>query len=467
MFDCPACSANLRFDPATQDLSCAYCGNHYDVHAFDENKGNAEDTEFFETTVYTCPQCGGELIGEDNEAAVFCSYCGASNVLDGKLRKEKRPKMIIPFQVTKDDCKKKFIAAVKKTGFAPKELMDPEIIDSFRGIYMPYWSYSVEQNTDLMVKSEKSHQKGDYLITEKYVTNGTLNASYKGYAKDSSSTFYDEISDSIAPYDESQSVPFTPAYMSGFYADVSDVDEKVYETDAKQLAIRESLKRVYKKVQSQPGFQGSLKKDIPDASLHTRVTDVRNVMYPVWFFSYRNGDRISYGAVNGQTGKVMADVPISKRKYYLTSFLMMIPIFLILNMFLTLTPKWALGISIGLDVIAFIMMCVTKNEIEERASMVKDLGYQSQKTHQMNPSSEDGKVREAKISLIDILLILIAFAGVAVLFISPVSDIWYYGTTLLVLIFILLEILSLIHIFNLRATHKLPQFKRTGGDDRA
>ena len=52
-------------------------------------------------------------------------------------------------------------------------------------------------------------------------------------------------------------------------------------------------------------------------------------MFPVWFMSYRNGDRITYATVNGQTGKVAADLPIDIKKYLLFSGVLALIIFAI------------------------------------------------------------------------------------------------------------------------------------------
>lgn len=484
MFDCPACSANLKFDPKTQDLACSYCGNHYDVHSFDEKKGNAEEQPFFEATVYTCPQCGGELISTDNEAAVFCSYCGASNVLESRLRHEKRPKKIIPFQISKEECKKLFTDKVRKTGFAPAELLDPEVIDSFRGIYMPYWTYSVNQHANVSLISEDVRQEGDYSVTRKYNNIGHLEASYDGYAKDASSTFYDEISDSVAPYDESLALDFHTAYMSGFYADTSDVDESVYATDAKELATKESFRRIKKQFNSHPDFKGHITDKPTDKLLNTTVSSVENVMYPVWFFSYRSKDRVAYAAINGQTGKIMADVPISEKKYYISSILMMVPIFLLLNLFFTFTPKVTLGISMGLALLTFILSAWAESNISDRENRVDDLGWQSRQMKERavetilrselpkdGPEEKKKNKKKAhgsgKVWFVDVMLIVSGIWGGIVLLMAPVSDLWYYSAVLIILILIFLAILNMIGRYNLMSTYKLPQFNREGGDDRA
>lgn len=56
--------------------------------------------------------------------------------LTAGLPREKRPDYIVPFQITKEDCKKAYGKMMRHAIFAPKELKDPRNVDNFRGIYM-------------------------------------------------------------------------------------------------------------------------------------------------------------------------------------------------------------------------------------------------------------------------------------------------------------------------------------------
>ena len=121
---------------------------------------------------------------------------------------------------------------MKHSIFAPKELRDPSYIDSFRGIYMPYWAFYISQKGSLSLNGKKTSRRGDYIITDHYALTGDLDAYYKGLSYDASSSFDDNISEELAPYNLKGMKAFTPAYLSGFYADTSDVDAKVYQGDA-------------------------------------------------------------------------------------------------------------------------------------------------------------------------------------------------------------------------------------------
>mgnify|MGYP007054348315 FL=1 len=89
-----------------------------------------------------------------------------------------------------------------------------------------------------------------------------------------------------------------------------------------------------------PAFRGySIKKGSQTPqSLNTTTKEINYSLFPVWFMSYRNNDRVAYATVNGQTGKVVADIPISFKKFLAGSFITAVPIFILLCFISVLTP---------------------------------------------------------------------------------------------------------------------------------
>lgn len=61
---------------------------------------------------------------------------------------------------------------------------------------------------------------------------------------------------------------------------------------------------------------------------------------PVWFLSYRNGKRVSYSAVNGRTGKLISEIPISLPKFAACSALLTAVLFILLNTFLAMKLEY-------------------------------------------------------------------------------------------------------------------------------
>jgi hypothetical protein len=493
-----------------------------------------KDPENYDVTVFTCPQCGGEILSTDNAAAGFCSFCGASTILYSRISSEHRPNYIIPFLKTKEDCKQSYAEMMKKAIFAPKELKDPQKIDGFRGIYMPYWAFYEAQNGPITLSAEKSHRSGDYIITDHFKLSGNLDSYYKGLSYDASSSFADSISEAIAPYDVKGMKAFTPAFLSGFYADTSDVPSEVYQSDAEQTAFDQTLKGI----KSDPAFRGYSVNTgsigSSPASLHTETKEVDQAMFPVWFMSYRNGDRVAYATVNGQTGKVVADIPVDVKKFLLGSLALAVPIFIVLCLFFTVIPTTALTVTGVLAVIALILSSCSISQILRRENNEDDLGF----LYVMNPKKFQ-EVRQrrrqtpgvqtkkkTKTSLVTVFILIYAVAivmmgfsaafldslgngviwiiilivgliaaisglrkisevpgkkgltgmimttagiliGAAMIVVNPVSDLWYYGAVILLILAVTIMEKELIEQYNLTATRKLPQFNKQGGDDRA
>ncbi|MDE7431939.1 MAG: hypothetical protein K2N34_08505, partial [Lachnospiraceae bacterium] len=338
MYQCLNCGSGLKYDIASGQLLCNHCETYFNPYQVDKESDGYEDG-YFEATHFVCPQCGGEILSTDNAAAGFCSYCGASTILTSRISKELRPNKIIPFRITKEQCHGIFKKTMRKAIFAPGDFKNVSSIEGFRGIYMPYWLYRTKQENRVAVKGEKKYRQGDYKITDHYDVKAYINAEYNGFYYDASSAFYDNISEPLAPFDFSDSMDFAPSFYSGFYADIPDVPREVYEEDA----VEESFQATFDTFRSNSELK-DIDVNIKDndtvmkQQLNTKCDMAQGVMLPVWFMSYRSGDRVAYATINGQTGKIVSDVPVDKKKYIAGSIILAIPIFIMLNFFFTLLP---------------------------------------------------------------------------------------------------------------------------------
>ena len=338
MYDCPNCGGNLRFDISLQKLHCDYCGTDLDPYSY-EKKKDAVESQVFETTVYTCPQCGGEIMTTNVSATGFCTYCGASTILDSRIRNEKRPARIIPFQKTKEDCKKSFAAMMRRSLYAPKELKSSEYLENFRGIYIPYWMYDFKINQIKGMRGSTSARHGDYIVTKHYSLNCDMDTSYNGVSFDASSSLDDSLSESIAPFDANGAKDFTPSFLCGFYADTADVPANTYKGDALSLIAEDVVDRA--KSQIFPG-RGAVTPSDPERVLRYSSSKPACAMFPVWFLTYRHKDRVAYAVMNGQTGKISSDLPIVEGKYLAGSLIFAVPLFFLFNAVLTVTAPTAL-----------------------------------------------------------------------------------------------------------------------------
>ena len=420
MYECPGCGANLKFDIASGQMSCAYCGMKVEPHSLQKDTDAVlEDT--FEATVFTCPQCGGEMLGGDQDATAFCSFCGAANILTSRLTQEKRPDYIIPFKKTREDCKRAYARKMRWALFAPRQLRDPAYIDSFRGIYMPYWTYKLEQKGEVCFKGRKIYRKGDYVYTGHYDLTGNVDAGYYGFSYDASSTFYDNISESLAPYYVQDQVEFTPAYLSGFYADIADVDEGLYHEKAVEMANESSWQQIctakeYKKY----NIDYDMNRFNLTEKLHTRCSAVHSTMYPVWFLSWRKDDRVAYATVNGQTGKVVADLPIDSKRFVGAAMILTLPLFILLNLLGTMKPLTLLILSSLLGIAAAWIYLLELRGIRRRENHETDAAMQAKQAPgasygQPKRKSAGFSFKKWHISLIFTLLMVVLIPVISIL----------------------------------------------------
>lgn len=310
MLHCPNCAAGLRFEIESQQMACDHCGSRFDPSLIDyKDKDDAKSAQMFDSYVYVCPSCGAELMTTDETDAIgFCPFCGGASMLFDRIRQQWRPDYVIPFRITKEQCKELYVKAAKKSFLTSKEYRKPELIEEFRGIYMPFWEYQALQQGQYRINGMT---KG--VFTEKYyMATGDIHFAVDGYAHDASNAFDDRISENLAPYDISARRPFAPGYLSGFYADIADVDMRQYAQSGIECMQKDTAEALahQKELVSGGGIR-KIKYDSETAKVPTTITGTKRALYPVWFMSYRNKNRITYATVNGQTGKVSADFPAS------------------------------------------------------------------------------------------------------------------------------------------------------------
>ncbi|MCR4908760.1 MAG: hypothetical protein K5985_08000 [Lachnospiraceae bacterium] len=516
-FKCKSCTGDLIFNIAGQDLFCPFCESRFPVSEYTEDKA-AEEHEVFEATVFTCTQCGAELISPDNSAVAFCSYCGTEALLEGRVSEEKRPKRMIPFKITKEDCRTAYLQKVKASPYAPKEFSDPKFLEKFRGIYIPYWEYDMAFEKSPEYKVRESYTSGDYNITNEYKVKPDLSGTAFKVVEDASSGFDDEIARQIAPYQEKELVDFNPAYLAGFFADTADVEGEVYEDLAKLNAEDRMLSAVTGQFRSGATTQG-----VPAASAErseffgTRVKEREMQFLPVWFLTWRKGKRVAYGVVNGATKQLAAEIPVDIGKFLGISAIIAAALFLILTITSTLLmPSTVLSISAIAGVLAMYFYKKEIISIRDREKHINDLGALTgeklEKAKKLNIAGRkkgpvgmisffvglficlglalmDGAILAAPILFVLALGLFLQslkpvfeikeknmFAGlllslaaelvaVGMTFANPIQDWYYYIACVVVLGGITVTCLILLMEYNLLTTRSLPDFHgREGGN---
>ncbi|MBE5924250.1 MAG: hypothetical protein E7271_07270 [Lachnospiraceae bacterium] len=381
MYTCKNCAGNLQYDIESGKLKCSYCKSLFDPYEVSAGKEADEENEY-EVTVFTCPQCAGRIYSMDTQALAYCSFCGASSVLEGRLERIEHPKYIIPFTVSKEDCKRIYSAKLKRVRYAPNWLKDAEHIDSFRGIYIPYWIYNASQNGPVEVLATKKNEKriieNNQEKIKVYSVYGDLECEYRGVAFDASATFEDELSEQLTPFDMRKLQEFSPAFLNGFYADIADVNEDVYMSRAEKM-INDATTSF---IDTQQELYDYHVEPVPYASgvYHTMMGKAELAMLPVWLLTYRRDGRVARVAINGQTGKLAGRLPIDRKKYIGENLFWALPVFATLGLLLQFLD---IGVSILLTtyMMTVAVLCIAGvyayniKKMWEVENLIEDEGF--------------------------------------------------------------------------------------------
>ena len=374
-FQCTQCGGHVVFDISAQQCRCEHCGSLFSPGDYREDRTSADEHTAYGAVVYTCSQCGAELISMDQETVGYCSYCGAGGILGSRMRAEKRPARIIPFKITREDCKKEYAALIKKAPYAPKEFRDPAYLDRLRGIYIPYWMYTVDFVPNVALTADRSYTSGSYSYQEVRRVTVDLNGVYRGIPYDASSAFDDSVTENIAPYHQKEIVPFAPGYLAGFFADSADVDDALYRDDAVSRAARNVLQEIAelyekKKLMIRMPAAGEAR-----TLLQAHCTGAESTLFPVWFLTWRKKDRVAYLIMNGETGKIAADLPVDIGRFLLGSAAAAGILFLAMSLFVSMTAPTALFLSSVLAAASSGLFLAETRAIHDRENHIFDRGF--------------------------------------------------------------------------------------------
>ena len=348
-FQCPACSGPLRFDEKSGKLRCDYCGSVYTVQevealfkdkleqaaaasaqqaakeeaqaaaaaAHAEEYGGdewAQEQAQAGMKAYNCPSCGAELICDATTAATSCPYCGNPTVVPAQFHGMLKPDYILPFKLDKEAAKTALKNFYRGKRLLPRAFTTENHIEEIKGVYVPFWLFDGQGDADLRFQATKvrSYRSGDYqvTVTDHYDVRRAGTVDFSRIPADSSRKMPDAHMDAIEPFDFSELKPFSTAYMPGFLAERYDVDVEECEKRARLRAVNTTEQIVAGTVRGYSSCAPMGK------NVLMRRSAVKYVMLPVWLLSTRWNGKSFLFAMNGQTGKLIGDLPVSMARYW-------------------------------------------------------------------------------------------------------------------------------------------------------
>ena len=240
-----------------------------------------------------------------------------------------KPDYVIPFRLDKDAA----VAALKKhyggKPFLPKLFKSGNHLQKVQGVYVPFWLFDATADGDVTYVATRSHShtEGDYrvTVTEHFNVRRAGSAGFQRIPADGSSKMPDDYMDSIEPFDYSELQPFSMSYLPGYLADKYDVTAEDCASRADERC-RTSMEEILRS--DITGYETVTPRT---RNIRLRRGSVKYALLPVWVLKTHWGGKDYLFTMNGQTGKLVGDLPVSKGKYWGTFLGITAALFLLLN----------------------------------------------------------------------------------------------------------------------------------------
>lgn len=266
-----------------------------------------------------CSSCGARLVVPPTHRTTRCPYCDSPSVINRPVSADRPdPAFAIGFAVDRAKASLSFCDFLRRRRWAPAALRRATA-DRIEGVYLPAYLYStiatsryravIGENYTVTEYDSKNKRTRQVTKTEHRPLDGT----HRCYVDDvvvtaSSGISNDELA-VVEPFDLADLRRFEPALISGWTA-----EEPTLSRDA-SLELARSEARA--------GVLGGMHAFMPGDSHHDlhATTELRDeamdlVLLPLWVCAVRwRRDREPVRLlVNGQTGAVAGDVPVSWAK---------------------------------------------------------------------------------------------------------------------------------------------------------
>lgn len=316
---CEACGAPV--EPG--DKFCAACGCPCAAPAVPVAAVVEEAARKF----FRCQNCGSEVAARPDHRSFTCPFCDSTYVAEFAPEQSgrQRPEFVIGFAVTPEQAHEAFRAWIRANGwFRPSDLKMAQIADRLQGIYLPFWSFSMladstwramigehwyrtETYTEKDEKGNTVTRTRQVRETEWWPLAGRHHRYHSGYLVSGSRGLSQADALRIQPYQLPALKRYEPYFLAGWLSEEYSVAREA----ALQVCQEEFLRREHQHVAA--FLPGDAHRDLEVQTTFTHANSDLCLL-PLYVLSYRYRGRLYRFLVNGQTGKVAGDKPLSWRR---------------------------------------------------------------------------------------------------------------------------------------------------------
>lgn len=321
---CPNCGGLLKWNIKKREIACASCGAEFESdkdnskikeHSLDEYDEAENFGGLDERMVVKCECCGANVEFSESQTAAACPMCGSPQVSAARQERGIKPDGIVPFAVDSYDASGMFKSWVKKRWFAPNKFKYAYQEGKLSGVYIPCWTFDADAEADYIGKGgiivhERDSKGNNRTRTRWHVVSGRVSRRFDDMLIVASGDRTAKLIDEAGPYGtQSDSIPYSPALLSGFMAEHYEITAADAHNRARELMYAE-LKQLSRE-------QILLRYD--EATVD-RVNPVyanegfKLIMIPVWTSAFTFNNKNYMYVINGETGRVAGERPYSPVK---------------------------------------------------------------------------------------------------------------------------------------------------------
>jgi hypothetical protein len=322
---CPACGGTMDFDPKTGNLACPYCGYIQEIPVDDTADTIVEEKDFLseqkkencdwgaEKKTVVCKSCAAVSVYDALQISDVCPYCGSNQVTEEKGADSLAPDGVCPFAITDKEAGSNFHNWLKKKLFCPKAAKQSAKPDSFKGVYLPYWTfdtatavlYSAQYGRDRVERDSKGNTK---TVTDWFSTSGTYSRDFDDYPIPGTERYDKRSLRMIQPFDTQNSKLYKPEYVAGFISERYSVGLD----NAWEIAKKDMFDILHNEITAdiRARYAANHVRNLTMSVKHSGIK-YKYLLLPIWLSSFKYKQKIFQFMVNGQTGKVGGHAPVS------------------------------------------------------------------------------------------------------------------------------------------------------------
>ncbi len=329
---CPQCGGVMDFDPASGKLKCPFCDYEEQIPVSEEEPKKAAEMDLksaeftankdwgVKTKTVICKACGAESIYDSLQTSAVCPFCGSNQVMDQNDEDTIAPGGVVPFKVSDKEASQLFKTWIGNKFYCPKLAKESAKADKFKGIYLPYWTFDAQTHSEYKgeygIEHEYTDSEGEkHSRTDWHRTSGTYQEFFDDELVLASTKHAASMMKGIEPFDTENNVGYKPEYIAGFVAERYSVGlEDGWKLAKKSIeqkiraGIANKIEREHNADESRVDF------------VNTEFSELtyKYLLLPIWMSSFKYKDKIYQFVVNGQTGKVSGETPVSVPKIIIT-----------------------------------------------------------------------------------------------------------------------------------------------------